>query len=289
MNMENNTISCPVCYSEKYSLSHLIRNYRYRLCSSCGMLYINNSEANSKQYDENYFAGSVKENMSGYVDYALQSRPLRMNFRNLLRRILPYIIDDQNASMLDVGCAYGFFLDEAKKVGMSVHGIDVSESAVKWMRENLGIDGTVGISSNAPDGPFDLITAIEVIEHTSNPHAFLDDLYKRLNKKGVLVIVTGYNDACIARWLGKKWWYLNPPDHCSIFSREALRKIISDKGFNVLEHSIIPFHWVGINNMLLKVARILESKHLARFASKLPVITVPIFHFSTQFIIAEKC
>lgn len=248
----------------------------------------NDSESVYGQYDEDFFNDTLKESMSGYMDYAKQSRPLRMSFRNLLSRILHHISLDSPKSLLDVGCAYGFFLDEARKLGLSVQGLDLSESAIQWMEKHLGIKGTVGLSFDAPKGPFDIITAIEVIEHTHNPHSFIDDLYERLKEGGLLVIRTGANDTLTARLLGKRWWYLNPNVHYSIFSRLALKKLILDKGFTLLEHSTIPYDWVGLNNMLLKLARILESKRLGWLASKLPALVVPVFHFSTQFLIAMK-
>lgn len=256
------------------------------------MLYLsdNNNAAKSvdDQYSEDFFNDTVKDDMSGYMDYAKQSRPLRMNFRNLLSRIYRYQPFDMSRSMLDVGCAYGFFLDEARQMGISVQGLDLSESAIQWMQEHLGIKGTVGLSSDAPEGPFDLITAIEVIEHTRDPHLFLDDLYGRLKEGGLLVIKTGTNDTLTARLLGKRWWYLNPHVHYSIFSRYALEKLFSDKKFTLLEHSIIPFDWVGLNNMMLKLARMFESKQLGLLASKLPTIIVPVFHYSYQILIARK-
>ena len=290
MTMETN--NCPVCNNQNSSQVYVIREHTYYSCNSCGMLYLSNKGdtfgSGDQQYGADYFKDTLKESMSGYMDYSKQSRPLRMNFKILLSRILPYLPTDTPQSMLDVGCAYGYFLDEARKLGLSVHGLDISESAIQWMEKHLDIKGTVGLSSDAPNGPFDLITAVEVIEHTHDPHSFLDDLYGRLKKGGVLVITTGANDTLIPQLIGKRWWYLNPPDHCSIFSRSALKKLITDKGFNILEHSLIPYHWVGFNNMLLKVARIFESKRLGWFASKLPALVVPIFHFSTQFLIAEK-
>ena len=282
--------SCPVCTAGRYSPSYKIREYTYGYCNSCGMLYIRPDllKSDNEQYDSDYFKDALKENMSGYMDYAQQSAPLRMNFRKILSRIHPYLSPDTPNSMLDIGCAYGFFLDEARKVGFSVQGVDVSENAIKWMENNLGIKGTVGESSDAPIGPFDLITATEIIEHIHDLHLFLDDIYQRLREGGILVILTGANDAPTARLLGKRWWYLNPPDHCSIFSRPALKKLISDKGFNILEHHLVPFHWVGLNNMILKVARILESNKLGGIASRLPPIIIPVFHYSTQCLIAKK-
>ncbi|GBD96145.1 ubiquinone biosynthesis O-methyltransferase [bacterium BMS3Abin06] len=256
------------------------------------MLYISDrkkaSNPDNEQYDNDYFKDTLKEGMSGYMDYAKQSRPLRMNFKNLISRIYPHLSPDTSKSVLDVGCAYGFFLDEMRKIGMSVHGLDLSENAIQWMEKELGIKGTVGLSFDAPDGPFDIVTAIEVIEHAPDPHSFLDDLYKRLRKDGLLVIRTGANDTTAARLFGKRWWYLNPPDHCAIFSRFALEKLISDRGFALLEHSIIPFDRVGLNNMFLKLARMFESERLGRLASKLPALVVPVPHYSTQLLIARK-
>lgn len=285
-------IICPVCNSSEYAPSYNLRGYRYYSCNVCGMLFLHHDkdlpDSVNKQYDSDYFKDTLKNSMSGYMDYAGQSRPLRKNFKMLLSRITKYTSLDSGKSLLDIGCAYGFLLDEAKRYGMTVHGVDLSESAIDWMEKNLGINGTVGLSSDAPNGLFDVITVFEVIEHTNDPHSFLDDLYKRLKTGGLLVISTGANDTLVARLLGKRWWYLNPPDHCLIFSMTALRKLLSTHTFELLEHSIIPFHWVGLNNMLLKLARILEVRWLGLFASKLPALSLPVFHYTTQLMIAKK-
>jgi len=188
----------------------MIRGYTYYSCNCCGVLYLdkkNLSNSSSKKYDKDYFEGTSNESMSGYMNYAKQSRALRKNFRIFLSRIKRYLPSDRYISLLDVGCAYGFFLDEARKLGMTVHGLDLSETAIKWMENNLGIKGTVGLSSDAPKGPFNIITAIEVIEHIYEPRLFLDDLYKRLTDDGILVIHTGAVDTLTASLLGKWWWY----------------------------------------------------------------------------------
>jgi SAM-dependent methyltransferase len=253
------------------------------------MLYLREGiDKDKRQYDATYYKDSHRVTMSGYMDYEKQSLPLRMNFRILLSCIRRYLSLDESRSVLDVGCAYGFFLDEARKAGFHVHGLDLSESAIKWMEKNLCIKGTVGPSTDAPEGPFDLITAIEVIEHIHDPHSFLVDLHTRLKTGGILLIHTGANDTLTTKLLGRQWWYLNPPDHRSIFSRPALRKLVLQSGFEILEHRITPYYWVGLNNMCLKIARVLDSRWLAQLASKMPVLVLPVFHFSTQLLIAQK-
>lgn len=284
--------NCPVCNGSKHTRSYVIRGHAYYKCNDCGTLYLGAEEKISKsvdkQYDDKYFKETLKENLTGYMDYAGQSLPLRKNFRIMLSRIKHHLIFDRHLSLLDVGCAYGFFLDEARKMGMSVHGLDLSESAIKWMEKNLGIKGTIGISSDAPEGPFDIITAIEVIEHVMDPHPFMKDLHKRIKDGGLLVIHTGAIDSLTARLLGRFWWYLNPPDHCTIYSRQSLRRLIADNGFDLLEHRLRYVEWGGLNNILLKLARIFGSKRLGRLASKLPALALPVFHNCAQLLIARK-
>jgi hypothetical protein len=156
------------------------------------------------------------------------------------------------------------------------------------MENHLGINGTVGTSSDAPKGPYDIITAIEVIEHVKDPHSFIADLHKRIKDGGLLVIHTGAIDSLTAKLLGRWLWYLNPPDHCTIFSRHALKNLISNSGFDLLEHNLRYYEWGGLNNILLKVARIIESRRLGRLASKLPALAVPVPHYSAQLLIARK-
>lgn len=293
--MIKNSSRCPVCHDQGVPGQNIVRGYRYNSCYSCGMLYLDSevvaSAIESILYDENYFKDSLKESLSGYMDYGQQSLPLRMNFRRLLSVILPHLgpsTASTSRSVLDIGCAYGFFLDEVRKEGFSVHGIDISETAIQWMEEHLGISGTIGLSSEAPNGPFDMISAIEVIEHVKNPHSFIHDVSERLKDNGLLIISTGAHDTPLARLLGRRWWYLNPPDHCSIFSKLSMKKLLTHNNFEILEQRIVAFNWVGLNNLLLKIARVVESRTLGVIAGKIPALVLPVPHFTTQLVIARK-
>lgn len=278
---------CPVCGCPESSPGFLIRGYQYLSCNNCRMLYLEDDVVGTGSYNAEYFQRSLTRSLTGYPDYQRQERPLRKNFKRYLKKVLPYL-HSERPSMLDVGCAYGFLLDEARRLGFRVHGVDLSEDAIKWMNANLGIEGTAGLLADAPAGPFDVVTVSEVIEHIGNPVLFVSELHERLADKGVLVIVTGACDASCAKLLGKTWWYLNPPDHCSIYSRAALRMLVSKAGFQVIYHGMFPYHWVGLNNGLLKLARMLGSGRLGRISLKLPSLMIPIPHGTTQFLIARK-
>jgi predicted TPR repeat methyltransferase len=240
-------------------------------------------------YNADYFQHSVKETLTGYMDYGLQEQALRMTFRRYIKRILPHLNSDAVSRMLDVGCAYGFLLDEARRVGLEVQGVDFSETAIEWMEKHLHIKGTVGQLSDAPRGPFQVISATDILEHVREPMLFLAEVDYRLSSGGLLMIVTGANDTASARLLGKRWWFWNPPDHCVVYSRKGLRQLLFRAGFGIVEHRIFPLlDWVGLNNGVLKLARMLERKWLGKLAARLPSVIIPVPHFTGQFLIARK-
>ena len=97
-------------------------------------------------------------------------------------------------SALDVGCGAGLLAEPLARLGASVTGVDASPEVIAVARDHaatmgLAIDYRVG-DVQALDGQFDLVTAMEVIEHVADPAAFLKALAKRLSPSGLLVLST---------------------------------------------------------------------------------------------------
>ena len=76
------------------------------------------------------------------------------------------------------------------------------------------------VPGNIPDKKFDLITAIEVLEHHPSPKEFLENVTKYMGSTSVLLFTTLTSDD-IAQPL--KWWYLAPRNgHIVIYTNKAL-------------------------------------------------------------------
>jgi len=100
----------------------------------------------------------------------------------------------EGKSALDVGCGAGLLAEPLTRLGARVVGIDASPEVVAVAREHaagmgLAIDYRAG-DVQALDGQFDLITAMEVIEHVAEPGAFLGALARRLAPGGLLILST---------------------------------------------------------------------------------------------------
>ena len=95
---------------------------------------------------------------------------------------------------LDVGCGAGLLAEPLVRLGAKVTAIDPAEELIAAARahaagQGLEIDYRATAIENL-DGEFDLITAMEVIEHTADPQQFLNDLAKHLGPDGLLLLST---------------------------------------------------------------------------------------------------
>jgi 2-polyprenyl-6-hydroxyphenyl methylase/3-demethylubiquinone-9 3-methyltransferase len=100
----------------------------------------------------------------------------------------------EGKSALDVGCGAGLLAEPLARLGASVTGIDASPEVIEVARDHaarqgLAIDYRAG-EVEALEGEFDLVTAMEVIEHVADPAAFLKALARRLAPGGLLVMST---------------------------------------------------------------------------------------------------
>jgi SAM-dependent methyltransferase len=140
--------------------------------------------------------------------------------------------------LLDVGCGKGYFLKEARQMGMKGAGIDLSRSAVKFACEMLGVDARAGrIEQDAPpewNNAFDVVTFWAAIEHLRDPLSVLKAILQCLKPGGILLCDTGLG---AARWesmlAGYNQWH-DAPQHIFVMSRIGLLTLLDRAGFEVI-------------------------------------------------------
>jgi 2-polyprenyl-3-methyl-5-hydroxy-6-metoxy-1,4-benzoquinol methylase len=193
-------------------------------CGECGFIFVSDqpsAEVYKQVYSDMEDAKYLDE-LSGY----------RASFRLLLKELAP--LQSQGRELLEVGCGAGTFLDEARRAGWNVHGIELSKWMSKQAERALGA-GVVqqgGYETPTTIPEFDVIVAIHVVEHVPDPADFLATLRGRLKKNGVLCLVTPNIDSRIAKIMGEKWWYIQIP-HIYYFTPASLRRLLEKKNFQV--------------------------------------------------------
>lgn len=145
------------------------------------------------------------------------------------------IFDDDNANLLEVGCGFGYNihfwggylgrpalgLEQAAygASGKSILGVEIKS-------EYLTADGT-------PYGEFDVIYSSEVIEHVSDPRAFLAALSRNLSLKGILVLTTPAAEYLTPDGnLSLSLAVLSPGHHQFIITKSAFHKLLLEFDFS---------------------------------------------------------
>ncbi|HUJ61434.1 MAG TPA: class I SAM-dependent methyltransferase [Kofleriaceae bacterium] len=145
----------------------------------------------------------------------------------------------RSGRVLDVGCMFGFLLDEAARAGLATHGIELSPGPAAAAAER-GHDVFVGtieaFAAAHRELRFDAIFAQHVLEHIADPRAFLATARALLQPHGKLVVCVPNFEARLRRLAPSAWGWYQVPVHLHHYSSRALARLLGDAGFAVGEH-----------------------------------------------------
>jgi SAM-dependent methyltransferase len=179
-----------------------------------------------------------------YVDEeAGQRETARRALAQIERHLLPHRGNgtQRPRQLLDLGCWVGFLLSEARQRGWEVVGVEPSQFASAYARERLGLDVRTGelFSAPLPLAHYDAIVMGDVIEHLPRPGEALDRMAALLSPGGVAWMALPDAGSVVARRLGKRWWSVIPT-HVQFFTRDSIRTLLEDRGWEVLEIATAP-------------------------------------------------
>ena len=98
-------------------------------------------------------------------------------------------------SAIDVGCGAGLLAEPLARMGAAVTGVDAAPeniAAAKAHAEGQGLTIAyhAGELAALPPATFDLVTSMEVVEHVTDPAAFIGELAARLAPGGLMILST---------------------------------------------------------------------------------------------------
>jgi SAM-dependent methyltransferase len=168
----------------------------------------------------------------GYLEYVADEPLHRANARDRLA-----VIEAARASapttLLDIGCAHGYFLAEARQRGWQVTGIEIAGAAATYARDRLGIEVHDDLEVLLPSraGTFDVVTLFQVVAHLVDPGAVLSRVHELVTPGGLLVVETPNCGSGAARLLGRHWHLATPPSIVSMFDPPSLASLLRRAGF----------------------------------------------------------
>ena len=271
-------IACNVCGGENRRPYRVASGLNLVQCLRCGFIYVY-PQPEPKElkalYGETYFQNQ-QSSVVGYSNYLADEVNIRRTARRRLMGLRRYI---SSGNLLDVGCATGFFLDEARALGWEVSGVDVSEFGVSYAREHFGPDVHYGdlTEMSLPDGNLDLVTMWDVIEHVPDPAAYIRQAATLLRRGGYLSLSTPNVESLPAKIYGRRWiGFKLSTEHVNYFSLRTLKILLEAEGFELVSSGHIGKH------VPLQLFRDRLSLYFPKLASGLKVVekALDVSHWS---------
>ena len=151
---------------------------------------------------------------------------------------------------LDVGCGAGLLAEPLARLGAEVTAVDAAPELIDAARahaagQGLSIDyRAAGVEELV--GQYDLVTAMEVIEHVADPQAFVASLAARLAPNGLMILSTPNRTAwsrlltiTIAEGLGRI--PKGTHDYEKFIDPDMMRGLLAKAGMEVIDVEGIAF------------------------------------------------
>lgn len=254
-------------------------------CPSCGLVFasVQTTPDDLKSlYQHSYFFGEE------YLNYVEDKPTHQTNFR---RRLLTLEQFSSGGRLFEVGCAYGFFLELARKTWRA-EGCDISQEACEEARRNqLTVQCGDFLELPLPAETYDAVCLWDTIEHLGRPDLYVEKAATILKRGGFLCITTGDIGSLTARVRKHKWRLIHPPTHLFYFDRVSITRLLDQKGFDIAH-----FEHCGYNRSLHQMLySLLLLNHQSRWRTALYNSLKPLFGFSLylnlfdiMFVIARR-
>ncbi len=223
--------ACIACGCEVRRPLYRKDGYVYVACPGCGLAHLDPVPTDAEAraiFDYGYFTGRL---VGGYDDYEADE-PLHRRNSSARLDLIERERGGRGGTLLDVGCAFGFFLDEARARGWKVDGVEVSPLVADAARRRFVLNVVPELAEVAAARPatYDVVTVFQVLEHVSRPDDVLRLVGRCLRPGGTIVIETWDRASLVARASGRHWHEVAPPSVVWLFNRASLPPLLRRAG-----------------------------------------------------------
>ena len=198
-------------------------------CTRCGLIFVT-----PREDDESLLSNYIEMVDKKYIE---EEEGRRITARSIIKKLNK--AKKYGNRLLDIGCCTGFLLDEARKAGWEVCGVELSKWAAEYAKEKfqLEIYNTTLEKAKFPHKYFDAVVMQDTIEHLLHPKETLIEIRRILKPNGILYINTPDIESLASKLLRARWWGINQ-FHLYYFSKRTLNKLLEASGFKGIKWSL---------------------------------------------------
>ena len=267
---------CPLCGSEQRGFPFRLREpYSVARCGACGFHYLYPRLAESAIREAYQKSSYYEGGTCGYADtsYTDQERALRATFKRLLNNLSRRGLT--GGDVLEVGCGYGYLLDEARTYFDRRVGTDFSGEAAGTAR-STGAEVFVGGLEEVPrDSKFDCVIATQVVEHVYQPLSFVEQLVNSTRPGGHIVLATPDMGGVLRKTMGRRWPSFKVPEHVLYFDFRTLSILMRRAGLCDVRR--LPYPHAFPLGLIAAKFRLRMPPVLARVNVWVPATTIAVY------------
>ncbi|MBS3073039.1 class I SAM-dependent methyltransferase [Candidatus Pacearchaeota archaeon] len=148
---------------------------------------------------------------------------------------------NKDSSILELGCTYGYLFKHLNGY-KSLYGIDISKHAInvaKSFNHNATFEVQDVQNLKFKPNTFDLIVAIDILEHLPDPKKGIQEIFKVLKPNGYLIISTPNPDSYSHKIKKKQWFAYKDQTHISIHNKEYWINLLKENNFKIKKSTTI--------------------------------------------------
>jgi len=229
---------CPVCEWASSKPVFKVYGAWYHQCSDCGHVFI--PRRPTKATLERFYSSNRSYADTYTNQQTLETRVQQVAIPKALWMIERFkeLYNRNPTSVLDVGAGGGHFVYACKELGLFARGIEISGASRKFCKTNFDLDL---IEGNFIEGKrryaVDIVTFWGVLEHVTNPLAFLNTARRQLAGNDTMIVVE------VPRWCSVSTGiqrlfpnriirHLDPLGHIQFFTDHSFRLALKFSGFS---------------------------------------------------------
>jgi len=221
---------CCYCGSDKYSLVVAGPVVPVITCAECRLMRQGFSSTAKTWSIVSYAGGQDRFFQQREDKEALQVR----DYLKILPQLEKFI--PEKGRLLEIGCAMGTLLNEIRKQGWNVIGVEPEEWTCELARKKYGLEviNSTFQEAGLENCSFDAVLLLHVIEHLPNPIKGLSQIAGLIQPGGYLVVETPRYDTLWFKLLrGRERSVI--PGHLYYFTRQTIQALARKSGFEVVK------------------------------------------------------
>lgn len=233
-------LHCPVCRRGKFFKWGIKNGFQIYKCGNCTHVFADIRRFGvdlSKPSDvRRYMTHGVLDNDLAYYQRLCEGEREHSHTNITIRLILDDVHRDgqsEGKNWLDIGSGSGYLLSQLKELRIEGVGIEPGGWAAISAKERKikVIQGL--LTERSFNEKFAYLSATDVLEHQSEPYLLMNLIKYYMAPKGKAYLSFPFADSIPARILRARWSMVDPPTHCSFFTKKSFEYLLAEFGFRI--------------------------------------------------------